>query len=90
MVDYRTMRRTIGLGDIRNFSDITSNPDTQKRLAKAYNNDINKIDPFTATLCEDPIARDAVLGKLAADIVAKTFKNIRDGHDLWYEAKLGK
>ena len=65
---------------------MTGNTNTQARLSEAYQGDISEIDLWPGVLCEDPVDRNAVLGPVGAEIVARTFRNIVDGDRFWYKA----
>lgn len=80
--DYNTVREAFGLSRKATFSEITSDPDMQQRLADAYG-DVDLIDPWVGGLAEDHV-EGAAVGELVATVLAEQFTRLRDGDRFWY------
>ena len=83
LADYNTIRKAFGLKPARRFSDITSDPDLQARLAQAYNSP-DDMDLWVAGLAEDHVA-GTLVGETFHAILVDQFKRLRDGDRFWYE-----
>ena len=79
---YAVARAEVGLPPVAEFSDISSNPDVQERLAEAYGS-VDQIDLWIGGLAEDP-AGDSQLGPLFTQLIARQFAALRDGDRFWY------
>ena len=92
---YNDMRDALGLGRKESFSDITEDPEVQRRLRKAYgtNEDgtdkTDDMDIWVAGLAEDRHG-DSILGELLYTIVARQFEVLRDGDRFWYQRTLSQ
>ncbi|MCH9697404.1 MAG: peroxidase family protein [Gammaproteobacteria bacterium] len=79
---YNTVREAFGLQPALQFSDISSDPDTQNALASVYP-DIDDIDVWVGGLAEDPMP-GALVGELVGAILKQQFEALRDGDRFWY------
>ncbi len=83
---YNDVREQLGLARVTTFAQISSDADTQKRLAEVYLN-VDHVDLWVGGLAEDPVAGSHV-GELFQAILVKQFEALRDGDRFWYERKL--
>lgn len=81
--DYNQMRKELGLGKVRRFSDITSDRTLQQALAAVYGT-VHDLDPLVAGLAEDHLP-GAALGPLFTTILVEQFERTRRGDRFWYE-----
>jgi len=79
---YNDLREEIGLPRLRTYGELTSDVNTQLRLATAYPS-IDDVDAWVGIIAEDPFP-GAVVGELAGNIVARAFANLRCGDRLFY------
>ena len=92
---YNDMREALGLELKESFSDITGDPEVQRRLRKAYgtNEDgtdkTDDMDIWVAGLAEDRHGK-SMLGELFHTIVSRQFRVLRDGDRFWYERTLSQ
>ena len=92
---YNDMREALGLERKESFSDITKDPEVQRRLRKAYgtNEDgtdkTDDMDIWVAGLAEDRHGK-SMLGELFHTIVSHQFRVLRDGDRFWYERTLSQ
>ena len=92
---YNDMREALGLERKKSFSDITGNPEVQKRLREAYGtkedgtDDTDDMDIWVAGLAEDRYG-ESMLGELFHTIVARQFSVLRDGDRFWYQRILSQ
>ncbi len=86
--DYNSIREQFGLPKKNDFSDITVNEKLANSIKDIYNENINNIDPWVGMLSEDMMPGNAV-GELISVILAKQFKNLRDGDRYFYLNDLG-
>jgi hypothetical protein len=85
LADYGTIREHLGLEDITNFSNITSNSEIFNRLSNAYgNDDPGHIDPLIGMLAEDHLV-DSAIGETMDALIRDQFLRLRDGDPLYYE-----
>lgn len=82
--DYNRVRKELGLGKVRRFSDITSDHKVQQALAAVYGT-VNDLDPLVAGLAEDHLP-GAALGPLFTTILIEQFERTRRGDRFWYES----
>lgn len=82
--DYNQFRKAYGLAPKRDFSDISSDRETQKRLKQAYDGNVALIDPWIGGLAEDHHG-DATVGELFFHGLKDQFERVRDGDRFWYE-----
>ena len=76
-------RAALGLTPYGNFSDITSDHDTQVALQQAYGT-VDKVDLWTGGLAENH-APGAEVGSTFQTIIADQFTALRDGDRLFFE-----
>ena len=81
---YNDARRRLNLTPRASFAEVTSDPDTQARLASVYA-DVEEIDLWVGTLAEDPVNGGHV-GEVASYVIANQFMSLRDGDRYWYQA----
>ena len=92
---YNDMREALGLGRKKSFSDITKDPEVQRRLRDAYGtkddgtDNTNDMDIWVAGLAEDRYG-ESMLGELFHTIVARQFEVLRDGDRFWYQRSLSQ
>ncbi len=75
-----------GLPTATAFSDVSSDADTQQRLAAAYSSP-DDMDIWVAGLAEDALA-GSQLGPLFLAILVDQFSRLRDGDRFWYQRTL--
>jgi hypothetical protein len=80
--DYNTMRAAYGLPVVTSFSQISSDPAVQQKLAQTYS-DVNHIDAFEGGLAEDHVAGSDV-GPLFQAIMVDQFSRLRSGDRFFY------
>jgi len=81
--DYNTIRAYFTGTRAFTFDQINSDPNVWQPLAKAYDNDINNIDPWVGMLAEEPLKGSAV-GITIFHILKSQFEKIRDGDYYYY------
>ncbi|KAJ3324501.1 hypothetical protein HDV06_006912 [Boothiomyces sp. JEL0866] len=82
---YNVLRETNGLPAAATWSDITSDPILQGRLASVYNS-IEDLDPWVGGLCEDKDPNSGShVGPLFTSVIQNQFIALRDGDRFWYE-----
>ncbi len=86
--DYNSARRALGLAPVRDFSDISSDVETVRRLASAYAS-VDEIDFWVGGLAEDAAGR-GLLGELFREVVTRQFEALRDGDRFWYTRVLNR
>ena len=92
---YNDMREALGLGRKKSFSDITKDPEVQRRLRDAYGtkddgtDNTDDMDIWVAGLAEDRYG-ESMLGELFHTIVARQFEVLRDGDRFWYQRTLSE
>ena len=62
---------------------MTSDKERARKLSDFYHGDINNLDPWVGILNEDNVS-GGVVGELGAEIIGKTFRNLRSSDRLWY------
>lgn len=85
---YNYARVSLGLQRAETFSDISSDPVVQARLAAVYA-DTDQIDLWVGGLAEDHV-RGAIVGELFYVILKMQFEALRDGDRFWYERDLNR
>ena len=80
---YNDVRGAYGLPPARTFADITSNPEVQEQLRRAYG-DVELVDLWPGSLAEDHVP-GANVGETFRTIIADQFRRLRDGDRFWYE-----
>ncbi len=81
---YNDARRRLGLAARTSFVEVSSDPDTQARLASVYA-DVEDIDLWVGALAEDPVNGGHV-GEVAFYVIVSQFRSLRDGDRYWYQA----
>ena len=84
--NYNLCRIAFGLAPKKCINDVSSDPVTQFRLAKAYENDVNLIDPWIGGLAEDHLP-GAQVGELIFYSLREQFQRLRHGDRFWYQAE---
>lgn len=84
--NYNAARLLVGLPPAVAFSDISSDPSVQARLAAVYQTP-DYVDFWVGGLAEDPTG-EAVVGPLFFIVLKAQFENLRDGDRFWYERRL--
>ena len=84
--DYNSMRSALGLSSVQSFSDISSDPEIQARLANAYGS-VELVDPWIGGLAEDHL-QGKMVGELVYVIMKQQFEALRDGDRFWYSRSL--
>ncbi len=80
---YNATRWAMGLAPRADFSEVSSDPDVQARLASVYV-DVEDIDLWVGVLAEDPFNGGHV-GELAFRVIRGQFERLRDGDRYWYQ-----
>lgn len=80
--DYNSLRQELGLDEIDEFSDITTDGDLAQALESLYG-DVDNIDAWVGMLAEDHAA-GAVGGELFVAALTDQFTRLRDGDRLFY------
>ena len=88
IASYNDVRDAMGLGRVRDFDEITSDPAVQEALYRAYGS-VDDIDLWVGGICEDPMERDGShLGPTFRHIVIHQFTALRDNDRFWWERDL--
>jgi hypothetical protein len=83
---YTEVRAAMGLAPNRDFSDVSSDPEVQSRLAQVYNS-VDDIDVWVGGLAEDQVNGSQV-GELVSAVLSTQFAALRDGDRYWFENAL--
>src|SRR5262249_12712773 len=83
LADYNTTRAAYGLPRVTSFSQITSDPTLQAKLAQLYKN-VNNIDLWVGALAEDHIPGTST-GPLLRAVITDQFERLRDGDSFYFE-----
>jgi peroxidase len=78
---YNRVRQAYGLTPVTQFSQISSDPVVQAKLAQAYAT-VDDIDAWVGGICEDHLA-GANVGALIAAALVDQFSRLRDADRLW-------
>ena len=92
LASYNDTREALGLARARDFADVSSDGDVQRRLAAVYDS-VDDIDLWTGGLAEDAVGKNAagsLLGETFHTIVVDQFRRLRDGDRFWYEKDFSK
>ncbi len=81
---YNEARSAINLMPKTTFAEVSSDPQTQARLASIYA-DVDEIDLWVGALAEDPVDGGHV-GEVAFQVIKRQFQDLRDGDRYWYRA----
>lgn len=76
-------RAALGLKQYTTFSQITSDATVAAALQAAYG-DVNKVELWIGGLAEDHV-QGAMVGQTFDVIIAKQFRDLRDGDRFWYQ-----
>ncbi len=82
--DYNTVRKHFRLAPKKRFVDVTDSVSTRRGLDKAYDGEIEAIDPWLGGLAEAHVG-DANVGELIYTILVTQFIRLRDGDRFWYQ-----
>jgi peroxidase len=80
--DYNTVRQDYGLPPANDFTQVTSDPDAQARLALVYASP-SEMDAWVGMLSEDTIPGTAV-GPTLRRAISQQFRRVRDGDRFFY------
>jgi hypothetical protein len=83
LTDYNSLREGLGLERVTNWSDISSDVDSQQKLASAYS-DVDSIDAYIGIMAEDRL-ESSIYGETQQMLVLDQFQRVRDGDRFWYE-----
>ena len=83
---YNDTRIAYGLAPAASFADVSSDLETQDRLASIYD-DVDEIDVWIGGLAEDRLP-GAQVGELNYTIIKEQFELLRDGDRFWFESTL--
>ena len=86
LADYNSVRASLGLAKVTDFSQITSAPLLQHTLQFLYGS-VDNIDLFVGGLAEDHLPGSS-LGPTFQRILADQFTRTRDGDRFWYQRDL--
>lgn len=92
---YNDMREALGLERKESFSEITSDPEVERRLREAYGtrddgtDNTDDMDIWVTGLAEDRYGK-SMLGELFHTIIARQFRVLRDGDRFWYQRILSQ
>jgi peroxidase len=81
ILGYNSLRKELGLGEVVDFSDITSNTGLQQKLQSVYAS-VDEVDAWIGGLCEDHA--HGVVGELFETIIVDQFERLRDGDKYWF------
>ena len=82
--DYNQCRADFGLSRKQSFSEISGNRRTDQRLKKAYDGNIEAIDPWVGAISEAHVDNSPV-GELVYTVLKDQFERLRDGDRFYYE-----
>jgi len=83
---YNQGRRDLGLPARADFSQISSDPEVQARLASVYAS-VEDVDFWIGGLAEDPV-NAGVVGETFYHLLKRQFARLRDCDRFWYERHL--
>ena len=84
--NYNDTRIAYDLAPKASIADVSSDLETQDRLASIYD-DVDEIDAWIGALAEDHFP-GAQVGELNYTIIKDQFERLRDGDRFWYESTL--
>ena len=84
--DYNSIRESLGLSRISNWSEITDDEDVIARMNQAYS-DIDQADPIMGMYAEQHIT-GSPLGDSMYTLIAEQYLRLRDGDPLYFENDL--
>jgi len=85
---YNDARKAMGLARKNSFSEVSSDPEVQARLASIYVS-VDDIDFWVGGLSENHI-KGALTGELFFTVLKKQFEVLRDGDRFWYQRTLSR
>lgn len=80
---YNDVRVALGLTRKATFSEVTDDPELQRKLASVYDT-VDDIDLWVGGLAETPLPK-AMVGELVAKVLIQQFEALRDADRYWYE-----
>lgn len=83
---YNAMRVAYGLSAKSSFTQVSSDPAVQARLAGVYAS-VDDIDAWVGGLAEDHLP-GALVGELVRTVLKDQFERVRDGDRFWYQVYL--
>lgn len=83
LADYNTIRQSLGMPKLVNFSELSNDPWFNQIFQTVYQ-DINDVDPWVGFLAESHMD-DALFGETVMNIMFKQFKALRDGDRFYFE-----
>jgi len=83
LTNYNSLREGLGLERVTIWSDITSNVDSQEKLASVYS-DVDSVDAYIGVMAEDRL-ESSIYGETQQLLVLDQFQRVRDGDRFWYE-----
>ena len=83
ITDYNSLREGLGLDRVTNWGGISSDIDSQQKLAAAYS-DVDSIDAYIGVMAEDRL-ESSIYGETQMMLVLDQFQRIRNGDRFWYE-----
>lgn len=84
--DYASAVFALGLEEVTDFAQISSEPEVQSALAAQYGS-VNNIDMWVGGIAEDPVNGGHV-GPLFFEVLKTQFEALRDGDRYWYQNSL--
>lgn len=81
--DFNSIRREIGLPELKSFEEFTATIDDAQGLQDLYG-DLNDIDPWIGMLAEKHMP-DAILGNTLMLIIERQFQRLRDADRFYFE-----
>jgi hypothetical protein len=81
--NYNALRVAYGLPAYTSFNQITRNATLAAKLSQMYGGDINNVDAFIASICEDHVPGSSV-GPLVQASLVDQFRRLRDGDKFFY------
>ena len=82
---YNETRMSYGLAPAQSWSDISSDPEIQDRLSRAYAT-VDDVEVWAGSLAEDHVS--GMVGELILWAMTAQFEALRDGDRFWYERTL--
>ena len=83
VADYNSIRQSIGLEPIDEFSELCSDEEFNQHMLDLYES-TDSIDPWVGFLAEDHLD-DMLFGETVAEILKIQFQRLRDGDRFYYE-----
>lgn len=83
IADYNSIRKSIGLEGIEEFSDITDNAEVVELLEQIYES-VDNIDPWVGMLSESRM-ESSIFGPTVNRVIYQQFLELRDGDRFYFE-----